>query len=293
MDESKIADRLYDSFNFVAGADGIEAEDFSNERASLLSKVIRYDKSLSRCLNCARLVNDIQNPSNREKVLIDTFRYMIVRAISFAKLLPYSRYNKDQKIIHWDSFSLSTLARSLIEARISFHHLGTDMCTESEWECRIDVQKLHYVSTQNKISNMEFNTTGEDYVAGEIEKLKLKIQNHSSYLSATKEIRNKIDRENSAYLYSIDSLAEMCGMAIPKFKLLYKDLSQDTHSLPCMSHFRDKNYGKESSSEHKNIETAVEAATLALDLSDMEMLSFIVSTAGDYRAPCNETPYIR
>lgn len=215
-----------------------------------LESLNMLDNVARECLHVSRGYGGIPSPHGRHFYASVLFTAMISRGLSLLMLAPHSPWTSKQ-IEHWDYSSMTGITRTMIELRVAYYYLCTDECSDDEWYFRWNLFNLHDCTSRIRMFEAlaemhEAEGRGEQAESAkkEVEGFKEQSEELRERLTASpffKTIdpkqRKKLLHGRTAYLFSLEEIAEHAGIDKPVFRYLYVLFSTHVHALP-MSFYR-------------------------------------------------------
>lgn len=226
------------------------------ESLQLLDKVVR------ECLFVSRSYGGIPSPSGKYFFASVLFTQMIAKCVSLLMLAPHSSW-AEKKIEFWDYSSMTGIARTLIELRIAFFYLCVEQCSENEWQFRRNLFNLHDCSSRIRMFEALGNKSQVDSLREAAEDLKSRLISNPFFDTIEQNRRKRLLHGQTAYLFSLEVLAERAGIELGMFRWLYVLFSSHVHALP-MSFYR---IGRDGDDRGKGLPSPSEESYSALCLS--------------------------
>lgn len=104
-----------------------------------------YDRLASSATAISFHSSGIKTNSRRVFVASQLFTGICGRLISLFRLLPHSRLH-GTSLVSWDTSSIASIARSVVEACHVYYYLAIDNVEAVEIEARFDLVELHYLT---------------------------------------------------------------------------------------------------------------------------------------------------
>jgi len=98
-------------------------------------RVAALDNIVKDCISLSNACEGIRSPKGSHFFASVLFTSLCTRAVSVAVIALYSPWSK-KLIEHWDYASIACLTRPILEVRLAFYYLCTEMCSEDEWYFR-------------------------------------------------------------------------------------------------------------------------------------------------------------
>lgn len=238
-----------------------------------------FSESISECIVSSRKFMGIPSKTSAHFYASLLFTKLCTASISIKTISPAPELIG--KNSHWDSASVATLTRSLIECYLVFFYLCIEKCTSEEWEARWRLMNLHDHMSRTKM----FEAMGEDVESNEVAKTvkaeALAALKSSVYFSNLEEKQQKhFLKGNTAFFKSQDEIVSASGGSVSEFRYIYRYLSNNTHSFP-MGFYRMaenmKGRGVESESEVGNTGLCILWATQYLKKANGEFCELFKS----------------
>lgn len=201
------------------------------KRVDVLNSVI------NDCLTVSRACAGIRSPTSSHYYASVLFTLLCTRAISIAILAPHSPWAK-KPIENWDYASISVLARSLLEIRLAYFYLCTEVCSEDEWRCRWNIFNISDCTSRIRLFK-ELPSQGIE-VSGfeaQLQELRSRLNDNTFFAKIPDNEKKKFLNGNAAYLSSLENVAARAGIDVDTFRFVYKFASVHVHGLP-MSFYR-------------------------------------------------------
>lgn len=209
----------------------------SEPSAEYLQRVDMLDNVVRDCIYVSRGFSGIQSPTAKHFYASVLFTAMITRAVSLAHLVPFSPW-AEKKIEHWDYSSATGIARTVLELRIAFYYLCVDACSEEEWYCRWNIFNLH--DCMSRVRLFQALHDGEEQVAALLvtaDEIKERLRENAYFQGLSEGQQRKFLNGQTAYLLSLEEIAEKAGVLKSNFRWMYVLFSSHVHALP-MSFYR-------------------------------------------------------
>src|SRR3954462_9414419 len=174
-----------------------------------------FDSVVRECVTVSKEYAGIPATTQKHFYASVLFTSLIARAVSLVILAPHSSW-ADKMIEHWDYAAAAIITRTMMELRASFHYLCVDPCTDDEWQCRWTLLNLHDCIARKRLmeaKNLEL--TGFDEQA-EMFRERLRTNAYFQQLAQQKKLLNG----QTAYVYSVEEMAEKAGIEKDTFRFL-------------------------------------------------------------------------
>jgi hypothetical protein len=250
------------------GALGSEPSEAYLERLHMLDNIAR------ECIFVSRSYGGIASPTSAHFFASLLFTQMITKCVSLLTLAPHSPW-ADKKIEHWDYSSMTGIARTIIELRISFFYLCVDSCTQEEWQFRWNLFNLNDCVSRIRMFDALENDDQVTELSATAEELRERLQTSPFFETIDLKKRKRLLHGQSAYLFPLEVIAERAGIDIKTFRWLYVLFSSHVHALP-MSFYR---MGQEGDDRGRGLPSPSEENYSALCLSLTATL--VVATRDD------------
>lgn len=242
--------------------EGIDVDEITNPQFTQLYLAARNDfrTQVKRARRVSMGAGHIYTEDMRTYWASILFTRIAVMAKSIEKLLPDCRPRE-----HWDFSSVASLTRNLSESYLYYFWLCLDDVSENEREARLILLKLHDHGSRKKLFPAEFEKEDPDNKIGtELTKLFDK----NSALNSLPEKRQKELKKGQKTPFLQDDVIERIDFDKDEFRMIYRFLSQHTHSSP-VSFYRmaesDRGTGVETRTEKAFHLLAIGTAGLFLD----------------------------
>jgi hypothetical protein len=250
------------------GALGPEPSEAYLERLHMLDNIAR------ECIFVSRSYGGIASPTGAHFFASLLFTQMITKCVSLLTLAPHSPW-ADKKIEHWDYSSMTGIARTIIELRISFFYLCVDPCTQEEWQFRWNLFNLNDCVSRIRMFDALENATQVTDLSAAAEELRERLQASPFFETIDPKKRKRLLHGQSAYLFPLEVIAEKAGIDLKTFRWLYVLFSSHVHALP-MSFYR---MGQEGDDRGRGLPSPSEENYSALCLSLAAVI--VVATRDD------------
>lgn len=205
--------------------------------ADYLQRVEMLDNVVREAIGISRGFGGIPSPTSKHFYASVLYTAMISRSVSLAQLVPFSLW-AEKEIEHWDYSSATGIARTILELRLTFYYLCIDACTEDEWNCRWNLLNLH--DCTSRIRLFQAMPSGGKQVSPlteSAEELKDRLRSNPFFCGFAEGQQRKLLNGQTAYLMSLEDIAERAGLAKENFRWLYVLFSSHVHAYP-MSFYR-------------------------------------------------------
>lgn len=241
-------------------------------------RVDEFEELLQGCIILSQKCEGIASPTGAHFYASVLFTLLCSRSVSFALLIPESEWS-NKNVEHWDYASLATLARTILEIRLSFHYLCIEECSADEWQCRLNIFNLHDCAARiDLFTKMDPQSGDIPGFESQAEELRDRLNNNQHFLSLKSSEQKKYLHGKGAYLYPLENIAESAGIDIPTFRWVYKYFSSHVHGLP-LSFYRAGITDSRGNGCHSKVEedksrlcVIFVAAMLSASLEDMSEL---------------------
>lgn len=217
--------------------DLLERANFGKDPSdAYVESVEALDNVVRECMHVSHGYGGIASPTPQHFYASVLFTVLVTKGVSLLSLAPHSSWAAKQ-IEHWDYATAAVIARTMLEARLAFHYLCADPCSADEWECRWNLFNLHDCTARKRL----FATLEQlEQVAGfetQANELRERLNANPFFKSLPDGQQRKLLNGQTAYLFSLEDIAERAGIQKTTFRYLYILLSSHVHSLP-MSFYR-------------------------------------------------------
>lgn len=205
--------------------------------ADYLKHVEILDNVVREAICVSRGFSGIASPTSKHFYASVLYTAMITRSVSLAQLVPFSPW-AEKEIEHWDYSSATGIARTILELRLAFYYLCVDTCTDDEWNCRWNLFNLH--DCTSRIRLFQAMSAGSEQVSGltqSAEELKERLRANPFFCRLADGQQRKLLNGQTAYLMSLEEIAERSGLDKESFRWMYVLFSSHVHALP-MSFYR-------------------------------------------------------
>lgn len=217
------------------GALGSEPSEAYLEGLDMLDNIAR------ECILVSRSYGGVASPTGAHFYASLLFTQMITKCVSLLTLAPHSPW-ADKKIEHWDYSSMTGIARTMIELRISFFYLCVDPCAEDEWLFRWNLFNLHDCVSQIRMFDALENVDQVTELSTAADEFRERLRTSPFFEAIDPKARKKLLHGQSAYLFPLEVMAEKAGIDLKLFRWLYVLFSSHVHALP-MSFYRMGQHG--------------------------------------------------
>jgi hypothetical protein len=196
-----------------------------------LTVVAKFEAALQECIDLSNRYAGIPSPHSRHFYASVLFTTLCTRCSSLAILAPRSLWST--KILDvWDFASLSTLARSVLELRLTFFYLCVEPCDDIEWAARTTLFHLHDCASRLKL----FDDMGNSAKVAQFEQiateLRERLERNSFFLSLTPKRQRFYLRGHESHFQEMQELAEKTGTSPATYRILHRLASNYVHVLP-------------------------------------------------------------
>lgn len=159
------------------------------------------------------------------------FTHLITRSVSFFRLLPKVTWTDE--LPFWDHSTLSGIARSLIEVRLTFFYLCVDEISDDERLLRKKFFDLHDCISRMKLI-LERPHEASEYSGHllEIEKIRSSIKSNPAFDSFKMKRKKQLLRGDSAFILPLEEIAARVGDDGFNYRYLQRFLSNQVHAFP-------------------------------------------------------------
>lgn len=249
-----------DEYNLQAVVDdgslGMEPSESYRESLDVLDNVVR------ECMYVSKGYAGIPAPTGRHFYASVLFTVLITRGISLLTLAPHTPW-ADKKIEHWDYASLAGIVRTMIELRVAFYYLCAEECSEDEWNCRWNLFNLHDCVSRIRMFDALGDTEQVEGFKVHADELRARLTSNPFFNALDAKRHKKLLHGQTAYLFSLEEIAEKAGIAVNHFRWLYVLFSSHVHGLP-MSFYR---IGGDNTERGRGLPSPVEDSYSSLCLS--------------------------
>jgi hypothetical protein len=160
------------------------------------------------------------------------FTNLCGRIIALMRLLPKSRLHTTF-FETWDTTSIATLVRAIVEAAHAFHYLAVEEIPEDERRARFILVELHYQAEYCRIL-AGLGCNADEYAAESelVGALKTKLQESTYFQTLPAKRQKNVLRAEGPYFRNNAMIAEYFGFDCDQFRALYKWLSNYAHNHP-------------------------------------------------------------
>ncbi|HLX14661.1 MAG TPA: DUF5677 domain-containing protein [Bradyrhizobium sp.] len=164
----------------------------------------------------------------RACVCADTIRYALRREI------------EKSKDVTLDHYSISVLARNLIEASLMFHYLMEDGVSDDEWSLRGKLFYLHDATL--KLRLFKTINAAESYKAfkQDVTELRETIRKSRAFAKLDAKHQERILSGQELYIGGLRSTVKLAGLSAKYFDGMYARLSAEVHISPTSFFETDK-----------------------------------------------------
>lgn len=194
------------------------------------------DGAVREAIFASKCIADTPSQSTRHFYASVLFTTLISRAVSLLNLAPHSEWSQ-KTIEHWDYASAAVVTRTMLEVRLAFYYLCTDVCNESEWNCRWHILNLHDCTSRLRLFNEYEDREQVQQFTKQAEELKQYLNKNAFFMQLPQGERKRYLNGQSAYMASLEDIAEKAGLEKRFFRTQYIFLSSHVHGLP-MSFYR-------------------------------------------------------
>jgi hypothetical protein len=235
---------------------GAEPSESYRESLNVLDNVVR------ECMYVSKSYAGIPAPTGRHFYASVLFTVLITRGISLLTLAPHTPW-ADKKIEHWDYASLAGIVRTMIELRVAFYYLCAENCSDDEWNCRWNLFNLHDCVSRIRMFDALGDTEQVEAFEVQADELRGRLKSNPFFNALDAKRHKKLLHGQTAYLFSLEEIADKAGIAVNQFRWLYVLFSSHVHGLP-MSFYR---LGGDNTERGRGLPSPVEDGYSSLCLS--------------------------
>lgn len=206
------------------------------QAADMLDNVVR------ECMYVSRSYAGIKSPTSKHFYASVLFTALITRGVSLAQFMPFTPW-VEKRIEHWDYASAAGITRTMLELRVAFYYLCVDSCTDDEWNCRWNLFNLHDCVSRIRLFSAVQNLEQVAAFEAHATELRQRLKTNPFFLSLQAGQQRKLLNGQTAYLMSLEDIAERTGIEKSTFRWLYVLFSSHVHGLP-MSFYRIGDRGR-------------------------------------------------
>jgi hypothetical protein len=236
-----------------------------------LDVVDTLDNVVRECMYVSKGYAGIRSPTSRHYYASVLFTALITRGVSLAQLMPFTPW-AEKRIEHWDYATVAGIVRTMLELRIAFYYLCTEKCSEDEWQCRWNLFNLHDCVSRARLFEAMSDDEQVQAFAAQTDELRQRLHSNLYFQSLAPGVQRKLLHGQTAYLSSLEEIAERAGVERSTFRWLYILFSSHVHGLP-MSFYR---IGQGAEERGRGLPSPVEEGYTSLCLSLAS--TFLVST---------------
>jgi hypothetical protein len=156
----------------------------------------------------------------RACVCADTIRYVVRREI------------EKSKDITLDHYSISVMARNLIEASLMFHYLMEDGVSDEDWSLRGKVFYLHDATLKLRLFKSINSEKSYRAFKQEVNELREAIKQSTAFKKLDANRQEKVLSGQEIYVEGLRSTAKLAGLSAKYFDGMYARLSSEVHISP-------------------------------------------------------------
>jgi hypothetical protein len=227
-----------------------------------LQRVDMLDNVVRECMYISRGYAGIPSPTSRHFYASVLFTALITRGVSLAVLMPHTPWAQ-KRIEHWDYATAAGVVRTMLELRIAFFYLCAESCSEDEWQCRWNIFNLHDCVSRHRLFEAKGDTSQVQAFTEQAAELRDRIESNIYFQSLAISQQRKFLHGQTAYLSSLEDIAERAGVEKSNFRWLYILFSSHVHGLP-MSFYR---IGEGAQERGRGLPSPVEERYTSLCLS--------------------------
>ncbi|WP_439697413.1 DUF5677 domain-containing protein [Mucilaginibacter sp. AW1-7] len=241
-----------------------------------------YEYARNACENYVQLATTVSGSIHHQPVddrafwASVLFAKLCVTSVSLVQLLPGncifpSAFN------NWDTPSVATLARNIIENYHAYFYLCIEQIPDTEWQCRLQLFNLHDCLTRKKILT-DFQVIREDLPKFEqqADELRAVLRQNNFFLTFSENEQKRLLKGEHAFYLNREAIEQRMGTGESDLKAMYRLLSVQTHTLP-MSFYRTieqrRGTGVETETELHYISMAVEYIIPYLQLATRQIIA--------------------
>jgi len=226
------------------------------------------------------------------------FAKLCVTSVSLVQLLPDNRIFPSA-FNNWDTPSVATLARNLIENYHAFFYLCIEKVPDTEWQCRLQLFNLHDCLTRKRIL-ADFQVIGEDLPKFEqqADELREVLKQNSFFQTLSENERKRLLKGEQAFYLNRADIEQRIEAGPSDLKAMYRLLSVQTHTLP-MSFYRSieqrRGTGVETETELHYISMFIEYIIPYLQLAARQIIELYPATRtklNDQQCALLDEPFI-
>lgn len=217
-----------------------------------------FDKTFGKAIELSRKCSCIRSPTGKHFYASVLFTRLCVSSASLQKLSPNPELlGRDAQ---WDCTSACSITRNILECYLVFHYLCVQKVDDVEWEARWRLLNLHDCLQRVKMFDPT-NTAPKDEEAAKVVEITIdELRTNAYFQGLTQKQQRHYLKGNKALFMSQDEIVQSYGGDVEEFRLLYRFLSNQVHSLP-MSFYRVREQGR-----GRGVECEVEVGYTALCL---------------------------
>ena len=173
------------------------------------------------------------------------FTSLCTRSFTFLRICPETTSEKREGF--WDFSSVATIARSILEVRLTFFYL-TEACSEDERRCRLDVMNTHDCMSRIRLFTTMDEMGGDgraqiETFESQLKEIRIRLGSNAHFMSLPKGQRTNHLNGSKSFLYPLENIGSRCGIKEADFRLFYQLWSTQAHGFP-MAFYRMAENGR-------------------------------------------------
>jgi hypothetical protein len=161
-----------------------------------------------------------------------TASYVFTRACVCADTVRHMLQREIQKDVTLDHYSISVLARNLIEASLMFHYLMEEGVSDDEWSLRCKVFYLHDATLKLRLFKSIGKADSYKAFKQEVVETREAIRNSPAFTNLDARNQERILSGQELYVGGLRSTVKLAGMSPKYFDGIYARLSAEVHITP-------------------------------------------------------------
>lgn len=161
------------------------------------------------------------------------FESLCTRSHSFFTLAS-SMIEPEQDENAWDSPSLCTLSRSILDSRAAFFYLCVERCKKYERSVRYASFYLHHIEAKKTLCLLDGDATTPMMYEIMADQTITALEKNPFFISLGEGLQKSIKTGKKNFLEPIEDVLERSGIKKSTYKYLQKSWSHHVHSYPMM-----------------------------------------------------------
>lgn len=191
----------------------------------------RLANTTAQCMELSRQYAGIRSPTGRHYFASVIFTSLITRAVTLVFIAPYSPWSK-RTFEHWDYASVANVARTVMEMRLNYRYLCSQLVDEVEWDCRWNLFNLHDCTARIDLMTTLSNSEEVKGLSDQAEELRQRLRENAYFVRLAEKRQRELLRGKKAHLIALEDIAVDAGLELRTFKMMWQLMSSHVHALP-------------------------------------------------------------